>query len=587
MFGESATRSVAHIARSVSPVVSRLLCKTSRSIDEHKSRSIQALEFADPSTCRAVRLAPVMQRCGAIFSTSTGSEATYQMSAPVLNVDTFISHTWVTSRLHKMMLLALHFNLVPALAVWLCVTACMLACVAAGYLPMMVPAQSWFGEICVYTRVLHYPALLLPLLFLRDIAPRCVQGPFVFLDKVCIHQTDKAMQKQGIAALAAFIRSSRSMVVIYSHQYLRRLWPVYEMASLLLTNPGAELHILPTLFWPIVLGGSVCMWMYMGVTMIVPLIASRIMAPLILLAEFALLRHWFGTQRAMRRDLEGFDIRSASCYDETDRSYVENNVVGFMHAMSIVEASASREEVLGKFNELVRSEVAEAVASSFGRAGIPYSYMVVIVLPVVAVKASVVAEVAALGASSWNVWVAAVYGLLISLLHAPNCFAVLALVARRTQHAARRCSAVWAWIAALVTILLIFVSADRVLWLQMQSFDACLDVHAFQGPGLAQACTGPRVLQPSTALAIGGSLLLLEGLACQLLYRMPKQARAAREGAPADSVEFKEWRSRMLQSPSGGVSHSTEFRDMVLHPAKGPEYSLEFRVVGGDEDSGV
>merc|ERR1712004_957450 len=44
----------------------------------------------------------------------------------------------------------------------------------------------------------------------------CRYDPLVFLDKTCIHQTDKALQEEGIHKLGAFLRKSSSMVIIYT-----------------------------------------------------------------------------------------------------------------------------------------------------------------------------------------------------------------------------------------------------------------------------------------------------------------------------------------------------------------------------------
>merc|ERR1719491_1140816 len=68
----------------------------------------------------------------------------------------------------------------------------------------------------------------------------------VFLDKTCIHQEDKELQRSGILKLGAFLRSSSQMVVIYSDIYLTRLWTVYEVACFLALRPASQLVIVPT-----------------------------------------------------------------------------------------------------------------------------------------------------------------------------------------------------------------------------------------------------------------------------------------------------------------------------------------------------
>ena len=59
----------------------------------------------------------------------------------------------------------------------------------------------------------------------------------MFLDKVCIHQTDTKLQKEGIAHLGMFLLFSGQLVVLQDDDYLERLWTVYELATFLSLQP--------------------------------------------------------------------------------------------------------------------------------------------------------------------------------------------------------------------------------------------------------------------------------------------------------------------------------------------------------------
>merc|ERR1712117_185394 len=76
-------------------------------------------------------------------------------------------------------------------------------------------------------------------------------GRTLFLDKTCIHQVDKDLQKQGILKLGAFIRKSLCLLVIYSDLYLIKLWTVYEVACFLCLHPLQNMSVVPT-FLPFV-----------------------------------------------------------------------------------------------------------------------------------------------------------------------------------------------------------------------------------------------------------------------------------------------------------------------------------------------
>ena len=64
-----------------------------------------------------------------------------------------------------------------------------------------------------------------------------------FLDKSCIHQTDLALKKQAIDSLDIFLRFSERMLVLYSPEYLSRLWCTYELATFIKLHPDGPSRI--------------------------------------------------------------------------------------------------------------------------------------------------------------------------------------------------------------------------------------------------------------------------------------------------------------------------------------------------------
>lgn len=65
----------------------------------------------------------------------------------------------------------------------------------------------------------------------------------MFLDKVCIHQTDMEKKKRGIDGLGGFLRSSRYMLLLWDPTYFRRLWCTLEVAALTHLVDDGELNI--------------------------------------------------------------------------------------------------------------------------------------------------------------------------------------------------------------------------------------------------------------------------------------------------------------------------------------------------------
>jgi hypothetical protein len=60
----------------------------------------------------------------------------------------------------------------------------------------------------------------------------------VFLDKICIHQTDITKKRHGIDSLGGFLRRSEEMLLLWDSTYFSRLWCTFELAAYLWIHGG-------------------------------------------------------------------------------------------------------------------------------------------------------------------------------------------------------------------------------------------------------------------------------------------------------------------------------------------------------------
>merc|ERR1712146_95882 len=60
---------------------------------------------------------------------------------------------------------------------------------------------------------------------------------------VCINQANKGATQQGIYSLAGFAQKSRTMLVLWSKNYLKRKWCVFELAAC--TQAGTKMQFAP------------------------------------------------------------------------------------------------------------------------------------------------------------------------------------------------------------------------------------------------------------------------------------------------------------------------------------------------------
>lgn len=74
--------------------------------------------------------------------------------------------------------------------------------------------------------------------------------------------------------------------------------------------------------------------------------------------------------------LSEFDLRSARCFDENDRAFVEENVAKFMKELNIVDLDAEHAVIMDTFNHKVRDELGPMFKIRLGLVGLHYKYMV-------------------------------------------------------------------------------------------------------------------------------------------------------------------------------------------------------------------
>ena len=105
-----------------------------------------------------------------------------------------------------------------------------------GVLPLLIDNRKYEDDpdkepemYGMFAHMLATPAFLFVLFFKHELFWCTRGGPKAFLDKTCIHQTDLALQAQGIMKLGAFLKHSKCMLILYSDVYMRKLWTVYEV----------------------------------------------------------------------------------------------------------------------------------------------------------------------------------------------------------------------------------------------------------------------------------------------------------------------------------------------------------------------
>ena len=342
----------------------------------------------DSNILRGVQAGAVLRRGARLLRSAAGSEATYLLSRPTDHLGAFISHNWSVGRRKKWVALCHHFNFLGALVCGILAASVLCVATSLGCLPLPAVADTSQEHLGIYCCVCGSLVFYVVLLFGSDVLPaRLLRYHEVFLDKACIHQVDKTLQRQGIESLGSFLFYSWSMVVLYTPVYTTKVWTVYEMACFLGVHPGGRL-----VWLPVDLGLAVVVLSLLNMLQIVGVWATFLASTREWLAVpdslFSLLQNLptvlasvccafiFNNvardQVKSEEDLRLFSIRNAVCAVEGDRAVVEGNVASLMRDLKLVPLDSTHEEALFAFDSMVQTTMSRAIRDSVGLAGLRF-----------------------------------------------------------------------------------------------------------------------------------------------------------------------------------------------------------------------
>ncbi|KAF4683954.1 hypothetical protein FOZ60_008392 [Perkinsus olseni] len=154
-------------------------------------------------------------------------------SFPVSRLDIFLSHSWSSSGLWKQVALIVSFYL-PFAFKWMVWSSFPLA----GLVSWVVDSVN-LSEVLLVS--VGFGAFLSGLFVSRIFKHNRTT---VFLDKCCISQVDPVERMHGISRLSEYLRISDKFVILWSPDYFKRLWCVYELACFLQTHNERDVIVI-------------------------------------------------------------------------------------------------------------------------------------------------------------------------------------------------------------------------------------------------------------------------------------------------------------------------------------------------------
>lgn len=342
--------------------------RTSTSVAQelHQRRNAKAagMRPVQSDVLRAVVSPRVVSQAGQVLRNgSGGSEAAFNLSEPVDEIDIFLSHSWRDSGLLKYLAICLYFNSVMAMVAALISAFLTFFLLRSGKITLL-PFTPFMNVLNDFTAAMHaagfhpsYDMKQFPWMdptYKPIYAPSChlvatsvfvivlllghhLRAPVtMFLDKVCIHQTDPEKKKKGIEAIDQFLVRSKKMLICYNDDYFERLWCCFELAAR--ASSGSKIEMLPLWRAPVVLVvlvgytvSDIAAYVYLlfaGVGgspngfLIVAL--SFHIFPTLFMIKYTLLA---ARQKLKLTDtLRTFKIANTKCFDPSDRCIVEQAI---------------------------------------------------------------------------------------------------------------------------------------------------------------------------------------------------------------------------------------------------------------------
>lgn len=313
---------------------------------------------------RGVKLSTTLLNVGQLWRTSPvdlteeKQSDLWQYSNECSELDYFISHTWWTAGHMKYIALLVRFGWKSGVVGSLAAALFMFLLVSIDVIPAIAFEQThildWKGEVPLglWCTLLGPPVGLVfgmcPKLWCLD--------PHVFFDALCINQVDEKVKAEGVYSIAGFLKHSHNFLVLWSPPYFSRLWCVYEVAAFRFFNPNSRIIFSPICHEVAVLYSYLSLWMIAN-SMLCAKLLSLALDNVYLFATVMFfgtclfgmvlsytLRHLIVEKDVLKKQLQCFDIRHASCRSEADRKYIFASVV-------IWFGSAD------KFNDYVRTDL--------------------------------------------------------------------------------------------------------------------------------------------------------------------------------------------------------------------------------------
>lgn len=248
-----------------------------------------------------------------------------QNSFVVEDLDIFLSHSWWAPWLQKYLALLIYFNFWTAMAAYAIVMILGAFILRQGY-GIYCP-ESDLKSCSLPRATLHLVGVVIFFLVLFNLhlvwTSLNMLNRAVFLDKVCIHQTDLTKKVNGIKSIGAILDRTKTLLIAWDRSYFQRLWCAYEVCTYTYANPDGNIEILPIQLAPFMLAMIVFSFLAQLVTNSMHMVFGRtshaftvsaVVQGIALFVFSPSVRRYMRDLELIDEQISKFSIRESLCY---------------------------------------------------------------------------------------------------------------------------------------------------------------------------------------------------------------------------------------------------------------------------------
>ncbi|CAE7195531.1 unnamed protein product [Symbiodinium sp. KB8] len=198
--------------------------------------SVAKMDVVNPEVLRVTPAFRALEHFAAALRVGSAGNF-FHKSHQSRRISTFWSHSWHGGYWKKIFAIIALYNGTAAVLLSLLTGACMMLLFSLGTLPGI--DRGWWDDITwsCWSTFSGFVVASLVMIFWR---PRTA----VFLDRICISESDARLKMEAILSLAGFLKNSDRMLILWDPTWTERLWCLFELAAFLKSKTSQQQHLI-------------------------------------------------------------------------------------------------------------------------------------------------------------------------------------------------------------------------------------------------------------------------------------------------------------------------------------------------------